>query len=148
MSAVYQRATIHDTLTHERGRLSMITSSEDFVQLRAANDPRANNDEAPEDIWMDVVQNWPEYRFWVAHNKTVPLSVLRHLAHDADPKVRWKVATKRKCDQELFLLLAGDEDETVRARVALNPKTPVEVLRLMEADPSSLVRDALKKRLG
>lgn len=124
----------------------MITSREEFVRLRDANDLRASHDEAPEEVWMDIVRNCPEYRVWVAQNKTVPLSVLKRLAHDADPAVRHMVAMKRKCDHELFRLLAIDPDEAVRVRVALNPKTPAAVLVLMQSDPSSLVREALQKR--
>ncbi len=124
----------------------MIASREEFIQLRDANDPRATHDEALEEVWMDVASNCPEYRFWVAQNKTVPLSVLRHLADDADSRVRIMVAMKRKCDHALFLQLAHDQDETVRASVAYNPKTPEEVLRLMQSDPSSLVQNALRDR--
>lgn len=124
----------------------MITSANEFIQLRDSNDRRAALDEASEEIWLEVILHYPEYRHWVAINKTVPLSILRQLALDPDSKVRFFVAMKRKCDHELFVLLAGDQDEAVRARVARNPNTPGDVLHRLRLDSSQLVLEALRQR--
>lgn len=77
----------------------MIDSADDFVRLRTSDDPadynRAATEEAAENTWLDVIERFPEMRFWVAQNKTVPLSVLEVLRHDPDENVRHMVTSKR-----------------------------------------------------
>lgn len=77
---------------------SVIESAEEFVRLRTSGDPaeyhRAAHEEATEDIWRDVIEQFPDMRFWVAQNKTVPLSILEELRHDPDWKVRSMVRQK------------------------------------------------------
>jgi hypothetical protein len=85
---------------------------------------------------------------WVIRNKTVPLSVLHHLAGHPDPRIRWEVATKRKLDVELFALLSQDDDETVRRRVALNRNAPKHLLERLANDDSDWVAEAARERLG
>jgi hypothetical protein len=88
-------------------------------------------------------------RAWVAQNKTVPVSILRILAADSDPNVRYVVASKRKLTPDLLTRLSHDADESVRLRVAWNPKCPVEILEtLAESDPWSEVRTKAARRLS
>jgi hypothetical protein len=109
----------------------MITSADEFARLRQSDDGseqfRASHASAPEAVWIDVTRRYPELRKWVAHNKTVPLAILRLLAKDEDRNVRWTVATKRKLDRDLFEMLADDSDESVRRAVANNAKCPQEL---------------------
>jgi hypothetical protein len=84
---------------------------------------------------------------WVAHNKTVPLEILRVLAADSDPSVRYAVAFKRKLDDAMFEALAADGDEEVRQRVAYNPKAPISVLERLAADASAFVSVVAAERL-
>jgi hypothetical protein len=76
-----------------------IESAEEFVRLGTSEDPveysRAAQDEATESTWRDVIERFPDMRFWVAQNKRVPLSVLEVLRHDADENVRQMVTNKR-----------------------------------------------------
>jgi hypothetical protein len=76
----------------------MIRSAEEFRRLRESDNPdeywRAAHEEAPLDVWLEVIRRWPDMRFWVAHNKTVPLSVLEVLVNDPDEKVRDMVLRK------------------------------------------------------
>lgn len=78
--------------------LRVIESAEEFVRLRTSEDPdeyeRAAYDGASEDTWRDVVARFPDMRFWVAQNKTVPLSILELLRHDPDERVRSMVRAK------------------------------------------------------
>lgn len=80
-------------------RRYVISSADEFVRLRDSADPaeygRAARDEAPLEVWWDVCARFPDYRFWVAQNKTVPLEVLEVLRDDADGLVRWMVCRKR-----------------------------------------------------
>lgn len=125
----------------------MIATAEEFVQLRNANDPRADQDEAPEAVWMNVLRAYPDMKEWVVRNKSVPMSVLRLLAKDPDFRVRHAVASKRKCDADLLAFLAQDKCQGVRFRVACNAKTPEHILKILASDKHKDVADAAKGRL-
>lgn len=77
----------------------MIESAEEFVRLRTSSDPsgygRAAQDEATVETWRDVIARFPDMRFWVAQNKTVPLVILEELRSDPDERVRSMVRAKR-----------------------------------------------------
>lgn len=129
----------------------MIESAEEFVRLRSSRDPeeynRAAHDQASEQVWLAVVEEYPEMRFWVAHNKTVPLSILRLLACDEDDRVRFGVAMKRKLDMELFELLAADPDSSVRHAIAMNAKVPLVILQRLADDIDEYVAESAQGRL-
>ncbi len=129
----------------------MIESAEEFVRLRESEDPdeyqRAAHEPASEAVWFEVVERYPEMRKWVAHNKTVPLSVLAVLASDPDSDVRDMVAMKRKVGPELLSRLAGDSHEGVRQSVATNAKTPREILERLANDPDEDIREAAQGQL-
>jgi len=125
----------------------MIRSAKEFIELRTNNNERATYDKAQKSVWLKVIREYPDFKEWVVHNKTVPLSILRILATDSDPKVRFAVAMKRKCEPTILEQLAKDEDETVRVRVAYNQKTPAHVLDKLRTDASRLVVDAVASRL-
>ncbi len=78
----------------------------------------------------------------------MPVEILERLAVDAEPRVRHRVAMKRKLTPRLREALASDPDETVRMRIALNRKTPENVLERLSRDPSEHVRAAALARLG
>lgn len=124
----------------------MMHSAEEFVSLRTSDDrlmyERASTEQASVETWTEVIIRFPEMRKWVAHNKTVPLEILRVLARDADPSVRSSVADKRKLDRELFDGLSRDPDESVRARIAWNKKTPADIIERLTRDELPFVRDA------
>lgn len=77
----------------------MIESAEEFVRLRTSDDPdeyrRAAHDEVSEQTWRDVIAWVPEMRFWVAQNKTVPMSILEERRCDEDERVHSMVKAKR-----------------------------------------------------
>ena len=76
----------------------VIDSADEFVRLRTSADSaeyqRAAHDEAAERTWREVIARFPEMRFWVAQNKTVPLSVLEDLRTDTNERVRSMVRSK------------------------------------------------------
>jgi uncharacterized protein (UPF0147 family) len=109
---------------------------------------RSIHDEAPEEIWNDIIHNYPEWRKWVALNKTVPISILDELSHDPDVDVRLTVAMKRKIPPSIFRRLAQDLDESVRERVVYNAKTPPSVLEEMIDDPIDRIAEKARERLG
>ncbi|MEY2515692.1 MAG: hypothetical protein QOJ89_3050 [bacterium] len=128
-----------------------IRSAPEFVRLRLSDDPaeynRAAHEDAPDEVWDEVIAARPDMKPWVVHNKTVPLDLLRKLAHDPDPDVRCSVAMKRKLDAELFELLAADPDPQVRHRVAVNAKLPHRMLLQLAADAEAMVAEAAQQRL-
>jgi hypothetical protein len=90
---------------------------------------------------------YPDLKIWVGYNKTVPLSILRVLARDPEPRVRQSVADNRKLDPALFELLSLDEDSSVRASIAYNRKVPTVVLRRLLTDREGWVADIAAERL-
>ncbi|MFI6341113.1 hypothetical protein [Streptomyces sp. NPDC050535] len=129
----------------------MIESVEEFLRLRFSDDPdeygRASAEPAPLEVWTEIVEKHPEARFWVAHNKTVPLEILRLLAADPDPRVRSMVAMKRKLTPDLLTGLAIDQHDPVRLSVARHKRTPKAVLEKLQSDPWSEVRDLARDRI-
>jgi hypothetical protein len=104
----------------------MLLSVEEFIRLRTsdvkAEQHRASHDNADDTIWLDIIQNFPEYKFWVIHNKTISLNILELLARDTDAEVRAAVARKRKINDNIFTLLSLDESAEVRHALLCNTK--------------------------
>jgi hypothetical protein len=130
----------------------VIESAEEFIRLRFSDAPeeygRASSESAAPDVWREVIERYPEARFWVAHNKTVPLEILRMLANDPDPRVRSMVASKRKLTPDLLTMMAADPDESVRLAVVRHKNVPKDVLEQLRADTWEEVRDVARNRLG
>jgi hypothetical protein len=128
-----------------------IESAAEFVRLRYSDEPadyrRAAGEDAAPGVWTDVMRDYPDARFWVAQNKTVPVEILERLAVDVDPRVRHMVAMKRKLTPGILSVLASDEDETVRMRVVMNKKASEDIIERLTHDPSGHVRAAAIARL-
>ena len=129
----------------------MIESAEEFKRLRECElmdeYTRAAHEEAPVEIWEDVLENYPEMAFWVAQNKTVQVATLKRLAVHNDPKVRDMVARKRKIPESLMLDLAKDENESVRHTLANNGKVTEKVLKVLINDSWEVVRERASEKL-
>ena len=129
----------------------MITTAEEFVELRTSDDPqlyhRAAHDFASVEVWIDVLQRYPAMCFWVAQNKTVPIEILELLIHHDDWKVRHMIASKRKCPPALLGILALDEDSGVRHAVVISPRVPRFVLELLLNDSWESIASMARERL-
>lgn len=129
-----------------------IESAEEFIRLRSSEDPseyeRASHDDAPIDVWYRLISEYPDMRFWVAHNRSVPNDVLAVLARDPSADVRSRVADVRRLSRDLFDLLSRDDNEGVRNRVAVNKKCPRDILEGLLDDPWEVVRDTVSRRLA
>ncbi len=129
----------------------MITSAEEFYRLRTSESMqeynRAAHEDAPLEVWLEVIEKFPKMRSWVAHNKTVPIEILEVLSRDRDPDVRSCVATKRKLPEQIQILLARDEDYSVRERLSCNAKVTEATLRLLAEDVEWRIRENAKSRL-
>ena len=130
----------------------MIVTAEEFVRLRSSTDPaeygRAATEEAPLEVWYDVIDRFPDYRQWVAHNKTIPMEILEVLATDPDWIVRTMVASKNKLTPELMALLARDPREAVRHTIAHHKRAPRELLEELRNDPWDAIRILANERLA
>jgi hypothetical protein len=129
----------------------MIRSAAEFVSLRSSDDladqARATHDAADDAVWLSIIGAHPEMRTWVAHNKTVPMTIIKLLIEDSDPATRSWVARKRKLDRSMFVKLSADADEGVRFALANNTKLPPDLLRKLASDPVPLVADEATQRL-
>ena len=129
-----------------------IATAKEFVALRASEDlteqRRASHEEAEDGVWEEVIASYPDMRFWVAQNKTVPLEILRILAKDDDPRVRDMVARKRKLSAELLETLANDSSDSVRMAVVRHPRASEVLLRRLLEDPWAEVRKVALSRLA
>lgn len=129
----------------------MIESAEEFIRLResasSADYQRLKRDEAPTDVWRAIISEYPDMRFWVAFNRTVPAEVLQQLAQDADWRVRDKVASRPDAPVDVLAGLAQDEHDAVASSVAGNPRTPRAALRALVDHPWDQVRDRARRRL-
>ena len=128
----------------------MIESAEQFRSLReserADEYSRAAHDEAPLEVWLDIIDRMPDMRFWVAQNKTVPILVLDKLADDMDSRVRDMVARKRRLPEPLQIKLATDPDPAVRCALASNANLALRALEILADDHDDMVSAALKRR--
>lgn len=129
----------------------MIASAAEFIRLRQSvseqDCERATYDEAPLDVWWDLILNHSDMKVWAVHSKTVPVAILEALAADSDAAVRDAIARKRKTPPELLRLLAHDPDSGVRYAVACNEKTPRAVLESLLADEWETIASKAKSRL-
>jgi hypothetical protein len=129
----------------------MINSAEEFVRLRLSDNIqeylKAAWDEAPLEVWLEVIGTYPEMREWVAHNKSIPVEIMEILADDADERVRFNVATKNRVPENLQLKLAKDLDSSVRRRIVYNKKVTLRVLNILLNDEDEDIRVKAKDRI-
>ncbi len=111
---------------------------------------RAVRDSALLDLWLEIVSDLPQYRHFVARNKTIPREVLRVLVEDDDREVRLTLAMRRAVgeDDELAGVLASDLDPAIRAALAKNPKLSPHLLVLLTQDDDEWVRDCASQTLA
>jgi hypothetical protein len=130
----------------------MIISAEEFIRLRTSNLPKeqeqASFDTADNLVWLDIIQNFPHYKTWVVHNKTVPIEILEILAQDEEAKVRAEVARKRKINDKIFDLLSVDKDESVRHTLICNTKLSKDKKMLINVEGSQWLKIALEEQLS
>lgn len=125
----------------------MIYSAVEFVGLRKKNDRRSVVDEAPEEVWLEVIEKFPSMREWVAHNETVRGPVLELLSRDPDEFVRREVASRPMAGEKILMNLAQDSSEGVRLDVLNNPTVTQNVLKILQNDPVQHIKKAAQQKL-
>lgn len=127
----------------------MIQSADEFKYLRLSENIeeqyRASNDAANKEVWIEVINKFPELREWVAHNKNIQIEILEKLTLDSNPKVRCVVARKRKINDKIFEILKNDLTEEVRYDLLSNTKISIEKKRKIKVDDSDWLQGILKE---
>ncbi len=130
----------------------MIETAEEFIRLRQSENQneyfRAAHDQAPLEIWHEVIEKHPDMAFWVAQNKTVPYQLLELLADHQEARVRSMVASKNKLKEILLIKLASDPDDSVRMNIARHKKATATVLRLLVNDSWSEIKNLAMQRIA
>lgn len=133
------------------GGLRMIDSAAEFVRLRTSDDieeqDRSSTDAAPDSVWREVIDRFPAYRKWVAHNKSVPAEFLRELSRDPRRRVRATVARRRATPPDVLIHLATDPDYSVRSSVLGNGAAPLAALRILRGDQHTYLAEWAASRL-
>lgn len=99
------------------------------------------------EVWLTLIRDHPESHFWIAHNKTIPVEILRILAGNDDSRVRSMVAMKHKTTADILRQLATDGHDAIRASVAGHRNTPDDVLIALCSDPWDEIRKAARANL-
>lgn len=129
----------------------MIKTVDEFISLRQSDNIdeqyRASHDTADLSLWLEVIKNYPDFKTWVIHNKTIQIEILEILCEDKDPKVRSDVARKRKINDAIFNTLSVDPDETVRYALMCNTNLSADKIKTIKVDDSDWLREQLKDRI-
>ncbi|MDX6019778.1 hypothetical protein SIL08_05705 [Scandinavium sp. V105_16] len=125
--------------------MNNINSVEEFLELINSDDPanrmRSGTESASLSVWLNIIEKYPEFKVWVARNRTVPKEVIGILCVDPDPIVRHAISIKYPLDIEVYSKLAEDKDESIRSSLAYNRGFPIFLLKKMaENDPSDFVK--------
>ncbi|WP_217592955.1 hypothetical protein [Cohnella sp. GbtcB17] len=127
----------------------LIYSAEEFVRLRKSEIPseylRASWDAATFEVWVEVIEKYPELRFWVAQNKTS--EIMEILSDDPSERVRGMIASKNRLPEHLQIKLAKDIDSSVRERIVYNKKISAVVVQLLVQDEDGSIREKARSRL-
>ena len=129
----------------------MINTTSEFIKLRNSDIPAEYNrtgiEEAPIDVWMELIENHPDMKVWVARNKSIPMEIINILSLDNDPVIRDAISSKYPLDIEIYQLFSKDADEGIRAKLTYNKGLPLFILKDMaKNDPSEFVRTEAKSR--
>jgi hypothetical protein len=132
--------------------LAVIETVAEFIRLvesdSAADRRRSAWEEAAGGVWLALIEKHPEMRFWVAHNRTLPVDAMRILAADEDWRVRARIAMKASCPGDVLDLLSSDPHDAVASTVAGHPGTPTEALQRLSRHPWVQVREKALQQLA
>lgn len=130
----------------------MIRSVAEFIEMNSSDDAnirrRAVSEEASEEIWFELIENYPELRFAIALNKNLTAPVLDVLSRDTDLRVRYIVAKKRKVSAEILHRLAFDPEESIRMQVARHGNASKQTLEILRNDSWSEISRTAGARLA
>jgi len=116
----------------------MIRTVEEYLKLansdNSEDNKRIKDEELSSDVILSVINNYPERKSWLVHNKHISIETLKMLSTDDSIDVRFTVAMKKKCDRDIFEILMADSDFSVRMAIVRNNKLPLDLLEKMTDD--------------
>lgn len=122
------------------------------MRLRRSSDSaeyrRSATDSAADEVWIEVIERFPDLRKWVAHNRTISAPIVERLAVDPDEEVRWRIAAKNALAPQVLIELATDPSELVRLRVLRHRRLPLKALQTLCGDPVESIRTDAVSRLN
>ena len=125
----------------------MIKTVDEFITLRQSENMdeqhRASNDTADISVWLEVIKNYPDFKIWVIHNKTIQTEILEILCADSDSNIRSAVARKRKINDSIFNALSVDPDEIVRYALMCNTKLTLDKIKTINVSDSTWLQNQL-----
>jgi hypothetical protein len=129
----------------------MISTAAEFVALRQSNDlqnqHRATHEEANIEVWLEVIEQYPDFKEWVIRNKTIPIEILEKLCKDENVKIRITIAQKRKINNVIFEVLSIDPEVKVRYALICNlALNSLQMLKINVAD-SEWLQNQLSERI-
>lgn len=129
----------------------MISTAQEFLALMRSEDPddyhRFRYDEAPIEVWREIITRYSLANEWVARNKTAPVEILEEISSDPRVVVRTEVAMTRRITPNIQERLAADADASVRNALANNAKVSDSILEKLAEDSEDFVRDTALRRL-
>ncbi len=130
----------------------MIKTVDEFISLRQSDNTdeqyRASHDNADINVWLGVIKNYPDFKTWVIHNKTIQIEILEILSADNNPNVRADVARKRKINDTIFEALSVDPDENVRYALMCNTNLPIDKIKAIKVDDSTWLKEQLADKIN
>lgn len=130
---------------------TMIETADEFARLRNSDQideqTRATHDSADINVWLDVINKFPDLKTWIIHNKTIQIEILELLSTDKNSEVRSAVARKRKINDKIFQALSADHDENVRFALICNTNLSVDKIKTIKVDDSNWLTQQLTDRL-
>lgn len=129
----------------------MITSVEEFIEILSSDEESGTGESrscrATENLWIQIISEYPHLKKWVAWNKTIPFNVLEILSGDDEPEIRWWIASKRKISVDLLEKFSKDVNSSVRERVVFNASTPVHILKELSLDTDADIAENAQRKL-
>jgi hypothetical protein len=129
----------------------MIKTGDEFITLRQNENMdeqyRASHNTPDIKVWSEVIKNYPAFKTWVIHNKTIQIEILEILSADKDPNVRSDVARKRKINDIIFNTLSVDPDENVRYALMCNTNLSVDKIKTIKVDDSIWLTEQLADKI-
>lgn len=112
---------------------------ESWLEETAEHDMPGPREEWTLEHWSFIASEYPDLRYWVAHQPGAPEAVIRLLAASDDLRVRGRVAEKRNLPRDLFPVMAADPDPSIRRAIACNQKSPIELVERLAQDTHEMV---------
>ena len=121
----------------------MIKSIDDYLDMVERDDHHNKRMQtASDEIWVQLIDNYPELHTHIVLNKTLSPEILEYLArHSDDEQCLWRLASIRRLNYATFELLAKNADSLVRCNIAYNTKSPKSILEFLAKDKCTDVFD-------